>query len=208
MLAVLALSASTGCDDQRGDVIRQVQQERDDLARKNERLGREVVDRDDRIADLEAQVRELLRLGPDRLADLFVVERIDLASLTGGADYDGVPGDDGVTVYLRPLDADGHVIKAAGEISIELLDTSEPGSPRSLGRCVYDDPEQLRRLWHGGLLTNHYTIRCPWGAGVSPPASRAILIQATFLDFLTGRRLSAARQVRVSISEGGARAGG
>lgn len=147
------------------------------------------------------QVEKLQDLGPDRLDSLFVVDRIELASLTGGAEYDDLPGDDGVTVYLRPLDADGHVLKAAGEITIELLDTNEPGAPKSLGLYVHNEPQQLRKLWHGGFLTNHYSIKCPWDPAIGPPVNREVTVKATFYDFLTGRRRTATRVVQVALPE-------
>jgi hypothetical protein len=101
-----------------------------DVRQETSQLEQQLLTRDRRIADFEQQVETLQGLGPDRVKALFVVDRIELASLTGGADYDDIPGDDGVTVYLRPLDADGHILKAAGEIIIELLDVSVPGQPR------------------------------------------------------------------------------
>jgi hypothetical protein len=181
--------------------LRTLRQQVDQLEVEKERLETELLARGADIADLEAQVAKLLELGPGRLEKLFVVERIELVSRTGGADYDGQMGDDGVTVYLRPLDGDGHVLKAAGEITIELLDTNDPGSPRSLGLYVHNDPEQLRRLWHGGLLTDHYTIKCPWDPAAGPPANREVTIKATFYDFLTGRRLTATTEVEVALPD-------
>jgi hypothetical protein len=191
------LIAAVGCapDPQ----LRVLRQKVDALEVENDRLETELLARGADIADLEAQVAKLLELGPARLEKLFVVDRIELVSRTGGADYDGQMGDDGVTVYLRPLDADGHVLKAAGEITIELLDTNDPGSPRSLGLYVHNDPEQLRRLWHGGFLTNHYTIKCPWDPAIGPPANREVTIKATFYDFLTGRRCTATTEVEVAL---------
>jgi hypothetical protein len=192
------LIAAVGCappDPQ----LRVLRQKVDQLEVENDRLETGLLARGADVADLEAQVAKLLELGPARLEKLFVVDRIELVSRTGGADYDGQMGDDGVTVYLRPLDADGDVLKAAGEITVELLDTNDPGSPRSLGLYVHNDPEQLRRLWYGGFLTNHYTIKCPWDPAIGPPANREVTVKATFYDFLTGRRFTATKVVEVAL---------
>ncbi len=195
---VVLVAGLAGCDGQTG-VLTSVQQERDALQQENAGLKREILARDTKVAEMQAQVDTLMNLGPNRLDALFSAERIKFAKLTGGADYDGLPGDDGVTVYLQPLDADGDVLKAAGEIIVELLDTSVPGSPRSLGRYVHNDPAQLRKLWHGGFLTDHYTVKCPWSPDSGPPSAGEVLVQATFYDYLTGKRLTAAELVKVEL---------
>lgn len=189
-----------GCQPPADDQFKMLHQKADRLETENKRLERQLLERDGQIADLRDQVAALQALGPDRLSNLFVVDRIELVSLTGGADYDGVPGDDGVTVYLRPVDADGNVLKAAGEIIIELLDTSVPGAPRSLGQYIHNDPEQLRKLWYSGIWTDHYTIRCAWSPDAGKPRSREVLVKANFNDFLTGRRFTAAKLINVSLA--------
>lgn len=199
--ALALLVGISACNGPPDDRLRTCQQKVDALTQETAQLEQELLARDGRIAQLRQQVENLQELGPDRLKAMFVVDRIELASLTGGADYDGLPGDDGVTVYLRPLDADGHVLKAAGEIIIELLDTNLPGTPRSLGQYVCNDPAELRRLWHGRFLTDHYTIRCPWDPVIGPPTHRQVEVKATFNDFLTGKRLTTIKTVRVDLPE-------
>ena len=89
--------------------------------------------------------------------------------------------------------------ETAGEITIELLDTSQPGAPRSLGLYVHNDPQQLRRLWYGGFWSDHYTIKCPWDPAVGPPSQREVTIKVTFTDFLTGKQFTATKVVEVSL---------
>ena len=197
--ALLLLLASAGCEPAGDKRLRTLQQKADALEVENDRLQRQLLEGDATLDDCRTQVEVLQALGPRRLEKLFVVDRIELASRTGGADYDDVPGDDGITVYLRPLDADGHVLKAAGEITIELLDTNRPGQPRSLGLYVHNDPEQLRKLWYGAFLTNHYTIKCPWQPDVGPPTNREVTVKATFYDFVTGKRFTATKVVDVAL---------
>ncbi len=201
-LTAVAVAMAAGCQLGPDPRLKTVSQRADKLAVENERLEQELLDRDARLTQCTEQVAALQNLGPVQLDRLFVVDRIELVSRTGGAEYDDAPGDDGVTVYLRPLDAEGHVLKAAGEITIELVDTNTPGSPRSLGLYVHNDSQQLRRLWHGGFLTDHYTIKCPWDPAIGPPAHREVTIKATFYDFLTAKRLTATTVVQVALPGG------
>jgi hypothetical protein len=193
------ISAVAGCNSTQVNHEKILAQKVDALTDENAKLSRELAERDGAIASLQVQVDNLLELGPGRLDHLFAVERIELVRLTGGADYDGKPGDDGITVYLRPVDAQGDALKAAGEIRIQLLDLTDLGRPRELGLYVINDPGQLRTIWHSGLLTDHYTIQCPWRPGGGPPANREVTIRATFLDWLSGREFTAQKVVRVSV---------
>ncbi len=168
------------------------------LTYENEMLGRDLAERDGKIGALRTKVAELQDLPTDLLAKLFTVRQLKIGSLTGGADYDGKPGDDGVTVYLTPLDRDGDPIKAAGQIEVFLYDLTMPGQPRELGHYVLDEPARLSQAWYGGWMTNHYTVKCEWPPGVEPPPSREVQVRATFLDWLTGEKFVATAMVKVN----------
>lgn len=169
----------------------------DQLTAEKQRLGSELGERDGRIEALKKKIEECQERGPNPLASLFRPTRLEIADRTGGADYDGKPGDDGVTVYLRPLDEDGHAVKAPGEIQIILYDLTDPGHPREIGSYVVNEPAVLRKSWYSGWMTNHYTIKCAWPPGVQPPASREVLIRASFVDAVTGDKLVATKEVKV-----------
>ncbi len=167
-----------------------------------DRLRRELESRDRTIAGLHRQIENLQGFSAERPADLFAPVKLEIAGLTGGADYDGKPGDDGVTVYLRPLDADGDVVKAPGRITIQLLDNTKLESPTVVGVFEFHAPAELRRLWHGRFATNHYTLKCPFPVGFKPPASGKLTVSAEFVDFLRGASLTAVKEVTISIPEG------
>ncbi len=173
----------------------QLVKENQSLREDSTRLERTVAEREATIASLENQVDDLKSFGPDRPADLFAPVRLEIASLSGGADFDGQPGDDGIILYLRPIDADGDTVKAPGQISIQLLDNSALSTPRVIGVYTFDEPEQLRNLWYGLVGTQHYTVRCPFPSGVKLPGDRKLLVSAVFVDFLTGRSLTTQKEV-------------
>ncbi len=175
--------------------------EKDVLRREKRTLQRTVARRDGTIARLERQIENLKGFDPDRPADLFAPVKLEIASLSGGTDYDGKPGDDGVTVHLRMRDADGDVVKAPGRITIELTDHSDPGSPRVVEVYVFDDVQQLRKSWHGRFGTQHYTLRCPFPPGVVLPDSRRLTVHAEFVDYLAGTMLTAVAEVTISVPD-------
>jgi len=173
-------------------------QENESLSRAHEKLERTVANRDNTISILHTRIRNLEEFGPDRPADLFSPVEVEIASLTGGANYDGRPGDNGVTVYVRLRDADGDLVKAPGRITVQLLDNSELERPRLMGVYRFDDPSQLRTAWYGKFGTYHYTLKCPFGPGSNPPLTNKIDIKVEFVDYLTGVTLTAIKQVTVT----------
>lgn len=136
------------------------------------------------ITKLNRQLQQARGLTDDDLKRIFYPEKIVIDDLSGGDDYDGKPGDDGVTVYLQPIDRDGDAVKVAGDIRIELYDLQNPSGQKLIGEYVFP-LDEVSRLWYGKLSTYHYTLRCPWKSG--PPRHEDITIRATFVDFLTQR---------------------
>jgi hypothetical protein len=168
------------------------------------RLNQQITDKDHQLAaqrvtieQLQTQVTQVRGLTPEDLEKIYYPDEIEIASLSGGDDYDGQPGDDGVTVYLRPRDRDGDAVKVAGNIRVELYDLANPPDQNLIG--VYSVPVgQASQHWYGKLATYHYTIRCPWQNG--PPAHDEITIRATFEDYLTQRMMTAQTVCKVKLA--------
>lgn len=198
-VAAALIVGAAGCDNDR-QLVRQLQERADALQVDLDRCTQQLSDRDAQIAALRRRLGNDPRLAGIRVEDLFTVDRIVLASRTGGVDLDGQPGDDGVVVYLQPVDADGDVIKAAGQITIQLVDLTNPGAARSIATYVFSDRDELRKNWYGGFMTNHYTLKCEFPPNTKPP--REVQVRVTFLDWLTGREFVVSRSVTVDIVEG------
>lgn len=170
----------------------------DALNRDNAQLERALSQRDQTIHQLRQQIENLKNFDKNKPADLFAPVKIEFAGLTGGDNYDDKPGHDGITVHLRLRDADGDLIKAPGKITIQLLDATVAGSPSDLGVYHFDDPQQVRKLWHGRFGTSHYTLECPFRSKLGPSTTRKVIIRAEFVDYLTGRSLTAVKEVEIS----------
>ena len=194
------LPAASGCTSV-GHRAKLVQQN-EELRRSSDRLGRLVAQRDATIATLQQQTEHVRGFGPDRPADLFSPVRIEIAKLSGGADYNDAPGDDGVTVYLQPRDRDGDAVKVPGRITIQLLDNTDLATPRVVGVYEFSDPDELRANWYGKFGTMHYSLKCPFPPGAALPASRRLTVSARFVDFLTGATLTATKEVAFAASDG------
>ena len=190
------LSLATGCDDA-GVTIAQLRQRNHSLEKQLGQLERDHVALQEELKARKAQITRLQALGVRRLDLLNSAARIEIDRLSGGYNHDGRHGDEGVVVYLKPLDAEGDVIKAAGEIEIQLWDLA--GTPQELlvGQYVLD-AMHARELWYGKFLNKHYTIHCPWRE--QPPRHDEVTVRALFTDYVTGEVLSDQRVCRISTT--------
>jgi hypothetical protein len=148
------------------------------------------------IDQLNGQLAVARSISEDDLKRVFYPEQLVIDKLSGGADYDGKPGDDGVTVYLKPIDKEGDVIKVGGDIRIQLYDLAAPQQQNLIGE-YFIPVDQVAKLWHGKLWTNHFTIKCPWPKG--PPEHTEVTIRAMFVDYLTKRVVSAQSTCQVKL---------
>lgn len=177
-----------------------------DLNREISRLQGELRDRDNRVAALESTVRNLNKqlasargLTDEDLKHIFFPEEIAIGKLSGGEDYDGKPGDDGVTVFIQPKDRQGDVLKVVGAIRVELFDLQAPEGSKLIGECIVP-AEKASEHWNGQLMTYHYSIRCPW-RNSAPPKHDEITIRVTFVDYLSERVITAqaVRMVKLAL---------
>lgn len=148
-----------------------------------------------RSVEQEKQIITLRRLGPDRLKKLFVVDRIELGRYTGGIDTDKKPGQDAMKVFVKPYDQGGSIIKAAGEMKIQLFDLAAPEAARLIAEFNYP-VETIGKNWSSGFMAYHYSFECPWG---KPPKNPDITVRVEFIDFLTGKTFNAQKLVKITL---------
>lgn len=176
-----------------------------DVRRENQRLKEQIEADKNELAARQASLDELSRqlaiargFTAEDLKKIFFPEKLVVDSLTGGQDYDDNPanGDDGVTVYVRPVDKEGDTLKVAGDLRVELFDLESPPADNRVGLYVIP-ADQIGKNWYGKLMTNHYAIKCPWQHG--PPKHPEITVRVTFVDYLTRRVMTAQTVCQVRL---------
>lgn len=189
-LVLLAATAVAGCNGiaPGGDPLKELKQE-------NARLKGDLQDLRTTLAEQKEQIETLQALGDKRLERLFHVTAITLGRYTAGVDLDDEAGDDGIRVYLVPRDRDGHTIKAAGAVRVQLFDLAADPKENLLG--TFDFPvEDIGKLFASGFLTNHYKLDCRWK---KPPANPDITVRVVFTDYLTGKTFTAQKVCKVDL---------
>lgn len=149
------------------------------------------------IRGLESRAGTLPLLPQDRLARLFTVYGLQFGRLTGGADLDPKQaGDEGLKVYVVPLDETGQPLKAAGSFTVEAFDLADPRAPL-IGKWIFP-VEQARQNWYGLASLYTYVLTCPWQQKI--PTHVELTVKVRFVDELTGRVFEAERVAKITPS--------
>jgi len=187
VLVILAAGVlSGGCGPSRGgasdaEQLAQARSELRDLRRENRELK-------DKIADQEEQIDTLLELGEGRVEELFHVQRIALGRHSGAVDLDGDDEHDAIRVYLRPIDRDGSVVKAAGSVTIQMFDLANAPNENLIARYEWT-PREISKKFSGGFMGQHFTFDCP--VDKRSLQRDEITIRVGFTDYLTGKTFTA-----------------
>ena len=81
--------------------------------------------------------------------------------LTGGLDRDGAPGDEGIMVAVEPRDAEGHVVKGPGAVSVVLMDPSLAGDAARIARWDFA-AEEVPSHFHNTFVAKGLQFELPW----------------------------------------------
>ena len=196
MAGVLALAALlAGCAD---DGALDAAAERDKALERVRQLEKELAAAQQRLAERDKQVANLLQMGDKRMEKLYVVQRIRLGRATGGVDVDEKPGDDAIKVYVEPIDQHGSVLKAPGKVTIRLFDLAAETDRTLIGEYRFA-VDQMAAAWSSGFLAYHYRFACRWK---TPPKHAEITVRVEFLDYLTGKKHIAQKVCKIDLATG------
>lgn len=126
------------------------------------------------------------------------VTRIQLnRQLTGGYDFDGQPGNEGVIVVLEPQNARKKYLAQTGEVTVEVRNPSKPGPAGQVAKWRFDAVEITGRMQET-LLGRGIHLKLPWPNGF-PDAEKLKLVVG--FDTQEGRHLVAEKDIRVKLPE-------
>jgi hypothetical protein len=134
---------------------------------------------------------------PDAISPKPVDKKIThlfLNPLTGGTDFDGQPGDDGLRIVVEPRNAGDEYVAEAGAVSVVLLDPERQGEAARIARWDFDQ-SAARQLLAASSPGRGMKLEVPW-PGAAPAATRLKLFVR--YEAPDGRRLQAEREVFVT----------
>lgn len=111
--------------------------------------------------------------------------------LTGGADFDGQPGDEGLALVLEPRNASDEYVPQAGAISVAVLDPSREGDAARIARWDFD-LAAARQLLAESSPARGLKLELPWPA--APPANTHLKVFVRY-ETSDGRKLQTDREI-------------
>jgi len=202
LLAISLLLATAGCATH-GDIDAletQLRQQEDEIVALQSQLSGASTDL--RIAREESRLlRDQLHakgnrtLVSEQAETLSKVESVKFSPLlTSGIDFDGSPGDDGLSALLMPVDAEGDLVKLIGSVELELLDLSQPHGRQSIGEWRFT-ADEARNQWHRGFMSAGYLFQLKWQ---QPPAARELTLHGRLVA-PDGRQFNATQTVKLKL---------
>jgi len=196
--------------DTQGEQLQQVQAQLREVTTSLESLDRRLAELDTRTNALADELTRARRASPLAPLELepppptaehppslepmqdFEVAGVTLGMLTGAANWDGQPGDDGIIVYLYPLDQSEDTVKRAGDCTFELFDLNR--SDRPLIMTWHIPAAQAAGLWQ--TFPGCYRFKLAWQG--SPPTTTKPILKVTFVD-LAGKEFTTTKSLRVHL---------
>ncbi len=180
--SVLAVTAGCGGTDKGVPLQDKIQSLTDEKAQIQRQMEQTKAENE----QLKKQNKVLAAL-PDEVKgqNLSDIEEVKISRLTNLYDKDKDGQDEMLIIYVQPIDRDGDVIKAPGEVDVELWDLErEPGEAK-LGDWRIK-PEELRKLWFDAVMSTNYRLTFDVGEMAIDP-TEPLTVKVAFTDYLTGK---------------------
>lgn len=114
---------------------------------------------------------------------------------TGGADFDRVPGDDGLSVLLEPRNGSEQFVPLAGPVSVVLLDPAQVGDAARVARWDFGQSEAEGKLLRDTPRRGIH-LELPWPAKI--PASNRLQLFVRY-ETADGRKLQTDREIYITL---------
>lgn len=137
-------------------------------------------------ARLKQQVETLMGLDKQvRTAALSTLNGIEITNRSGLYPNQETKKKDRLVVYLKPIDDMGDVVKAAGEVQVELWNLNAKPENAMLGQWKLS-PEELKKKWVSSLMSTQYKLEFDV-APMLKGNEKELTVKVQFTDYLTGK---------------------
>jgi hypothetical protein len=116
--------------------------------------------------------------------------------LTGAFDADGRPGDEGLSVFVQPRDAEGRLVGAAAPISVVAIDPALSGEAARVARWDLS-AQEIAALYRKAGSAEGFHLELRWPDGLPVHDELRLYVRYTTAD---GRKLQAERPIEVAPS--------
>lgn len=153
------------------------------------------------LGELDASLGEIEQQSYEEAVDLPTEARVTHIvlnpRLTGGLDFNGAPGDDGLNVVIEPRNQDDVFVPLAGKVSLVLLDPRQEGEAARVARWDLPPDEVQRRIKTDEATAPGIHLKLPWNA--LPPSHEDLLLFVRY-ETLDGRQVEAQAALTLAVS--------
>jgi hypothetical protein len=190
-ILLLMCVAAWVCGCESGEREAQLLKEVGALKLENQELASKLAESEAEAGRLEKQVKTLEELGPEvRAEGLYRLEAVKITRYTGLYEKEGK---EKLIVYLQPIDESGDVIKAAGQVDVQLWDLNRAAGEALLGEW-HVSAEELKELWFDTLLSRNYRLVFDVDKKIAE-YERPLTVKVNFIDYLSGKTFSEQRAI-------------
>jgi len=126
--------------------------------------------------------------------NIYCLQRIKIHGYTNIYDKDEDGTKESLIVYIQPIDQVGDIIKAAGEVEIQLWDLNRDDSKALLAQWTVTS-EELRKCWLTTLITMNYRLIFDVSDKVEQ-YQEPLTVKVTFTDYLSGKTFKEQRVIK------------
>jgi len=179
------LAIAAGCDNagSRASLTKEINTLRQDKTQLTDQIEQSKFENE----QLEEHILFLSGLPPEaKLKYIDRLRRIKIAGYTNLYDKDKDGKKEKLIVHVQPIDRDGDIIKAAGDVDIQLWDLNSPQASQALLGQWHVEPNDLKELWSTGFLTTSYRLTFDVADEIDE-FEEPLTVKVTFTDYLTGK---------------------
>jgi len=144
---------------------------------------------------LKQQLMTIEGLNPEiRLNAITQLSNINITKRTALFDKNKDGKNDSLRLCLRTIDSQGDMIKAPGQLTIQLWNL-KADPKKTLLKSWTIKPESLKNAWSGTLMTSYYKFELDLPQ-ISLPPTAEMTITAEFIDYMTGKTLTTQKVIK------------
>ncbi|MEN6308428.1 MAG: hypothetical protein ABFD91_11795 [Anaerohalosphaeraceae bacterium] len=181
---VLSGCSSSDPNDSLWGQVKTLDSEKDTLAARAETLEKE-------NQQLRQQIQTLQAVDAQQRAAVFdTLTKIEISKRSGLYDKDNNGSKETLAIYLESIDSSQDKVKAPGRVKVELWNLDAANPQGALLKQWVVEPEQLKTLWAGTMMSSFYRLGFPVD-GIVRGDEKGLTIKVWFTDYFTGKVLSA-----------------
>lgn len=185
--SVSLLALSLGCENsnKNASLADEVQK----LTEENSQLQNQIAQSGNENQQLKERIQVLSGLPQGVKAEnIYNLISIKITRYTNLYDKDKDGKKETLIVYIQPIDQNGDVIKAAGDVKVQLWDLNKDAGEALLAEWDVS-AEQLRKMWFKTLLTLNYRLVFNVSNKLADlkGGDGGLTVKVTFTDHLSGR---------------------